>query len=963
MVISGATTVQAGAAETDSGQTSQSQQSQTLEDENQSKPEEITIVEEDGSVKEAEDVDGSMEEEAVTPPALKAKARAATSSNLYVVNFNIEKKEGETTSYTEVSTGNAGYTNGQYGADAAYLGKSGNKVKFMMSGVIGLVDADDVEVVPYSSAKVVSGYEVDNGRLMHGIVRTIKTPGYNTRLDNGAAPSYLKSGVKYYSYDGHYFYTSYATMISDYQSNTRKNSVNPNNPYYNYYQYLPMRSTTSYSASTLNSMISSNTSSGSKMRNTGSTLVSSQNTYGVNALIMTGIAANESAWGTSSICKSKNNLFGLNAVDSSPGTSASTFASVSVCIKDFANGWMSRQYLNPTNWKYSGGFLGNKGSGLNVRYASDPFWGEKAAHIAYKLDLSQGSKDYNKYTIAIKNTVASDHDMVNIRKEATTSSTVLYKSGNEANYAVLALSTTPTNSFYKIQSDGVLNSGRTALSSSGAYSFSNMYAYMSSDYLTIVNRGSTTPVEEPEPATLSSIAITKAPSKTVYTEGETFSATGMTVTATWSDGSKTDVTKDVKYTSSALTTADKSVSISYTSGGVTKTASQSITVKEKAVVTGIKISPTEISLEQGASKTFGSAVSGTGDFSRDVKWSVSGNESEETSIDENGKLTVGADEKAGAALTVTVTSAADASKSASAKATVIAKPVIEEEKETVLEYEDEDLGASISLSFGEAASGADDIALTVESITEGTTDSESGLTYDYLIEPALENNMKVLGVYDISLSDEVEGQITLSFDIGTMYDGMKAMVLHYYDDEGTTYTEVCGSSSEDAAGEADLTVVDGKITVTVDHLSPFVVALEDPDAETPEEEGDGIVSDGSDSTDSTDSTVSGTGSDNNDVSSSETTGDTVTGGDDESQAEPSDPDDGKTAPSDGKDGGKDNSDPAAGDSASGDQNTDQPDGSAQTGDEFALSLWIVLATMAALGVTAVLLTRKTGKSH
>lgn len=297
MVISGATTVQAGAAETDSGQTSQSQQSQTLEDENQSKPEEITIVEEDGSVKEAEDVNGSMEEEAVTPPALKAKARAATSSNLYVVNFNIDKKKGKTTSYTEVSTGNAGYTNGQYGADAAYLGKSGNKVKFMMSGVIGLVDADDVEVVPYSSAKVVSGYEVDNGRLMHGIVRTIKTPGYNTRLDNGAAPSYLKSGVKYYSYDGHYFYTSYATMISDYQSNTRKNSVNPNNPYYNYYQYLPMRSTTSYSASTLNSMISSNTSSSSKMRNTGSTLVSSQNTYGVNALIMTGIAANESAWG------------------------------------------------------------------------------------------------------------------------------------------------------------------------------------------------------------------------------------------------------------------------------------------------------------------------------------------------------------------------------------------------------------------------------------------------------------------------------------------------------------------------------------------------------------------------------------------------------------------------------------------------------------------------------------------
>ena len=200
------------------------------------------------------------------------------------------------------------------------------------------------------------------------------TPGYRTTLDNGEAPSYLKSGTTYYSYDGHYFYTNYATMLSDYRNNTRDNSVNPDDPYYNYYQYLPMRSTTSYSSSTLNSMINSKVSSSSKMYNIGSAIVTNQDTYGVNGLLIAGIAANESGWGTSNICQSKNNLFGLNAVDSSPGTSAYTFASVSACIQDFANGWMSRGYLDPEDWRYFGGFLGNKGSGLNVKYASDPYW-------------------------------------------------------------------------------------------------------------------------------------------------------------------------------------------------------------------------------------------------------------------------------------------------------------------------------------------------------------------------------------------------------------------------------------------------------------------------------------------------------------------------------------------------------------------------------------------------------------
>ena len=78
---------------------------------------------------------------------------------------------------------------------------------------------------------------------------------------------------------------------------------------------------------------------------------------------------------------------------------------------------------------------------------------------------------------------------------------------------------------------------------------------------------------------LSSIAVTKSPTKTTYTEGETFDPTGMVVTATYADNSTDDVTALCSYTpSSALTTSDTEITISYTENAVEKTTTQSITV-------------------------------------------------------------------------------------------------------------------------------------------------------------------------------------------------------------------------------------------------------------------------------------------------------------------------------------------------------------------------------------------------
>lgn len=409
-----------------------------------------------------------------------------------VVNLRV-KRDGtvytsdETISYQEHITGRTGYLTGLMGADAAYLGTENGKIKFMISGVIGLVNESEVQVVNLGSVKKFSSYYANGTNLVHTICMNMNSDSENTisSLNVGPQQSYMKTGTKYYSYDGHYFYTDYSVMLADYKNNTRNRSINAQNPYYNYYQYLPFRSTTGYTASQLSSKINARTDSSSKMWNFGNSSISNQNTYGVNALLMAGVAANESAWGTSSIARSKNNIFSLNAVDSSPEASADTYATVDACVKNFAEGWMSKRYLNPNNGNYYGSFLGNKASGINVKYASDPYWGEKAATIAWSLD-SEG-KDRYKYTLGVKDVISGvGYTDLNVRKESSASSVRLFSTGTQTGQAFLILS--QENGFYRMQSDPVLNSGRTGIdSSTGKYNFPTMYAYVSADYVTVVS--------------------------------------------------------------------------------------------------------------------------------------------------------------------------------------------------------------------------------------------------------------------------------------------------------------------------------------------------------------------------------------------------------------------------------------------------------------------------------------------
>ena len=411
MVVTVLPGMQSFAAETDGeGQAAAS----GLQDENSQRLEEVTATEEDGSIYEIGETDGTVAEEnaeeTVQEEVEEAEAEAAAAANgiamfsarsvsTKVVNFNT--KGNATTSYTD-DQGRSGYTNGAYGADAAYLGvTSDGKIRFMLSGVTGTVSASEVELVDYDTvAGNVSYYTVSGGKLIHYISQNLnQTP--TSSLNNGPAPSYLSEGGKYYSYDGHYFYTDYNVMIADYQAGSNgASAVNAGNPFYNYFQFLNMKTSTSYTGDQLDSILNTAmanagiSSSSSKLAGTGKSFVENQNTYGVNALLSMGIAINESGWGMSSICQSKNNLFGLNAIDTSPGTSAYTFASIQECIKDFMKNWMAAGYLDPSDWRNHGECLGNKNEGINFSYASDPYWGEKAAQHAWNLDTIGGSQDY-----------------------------------------------------------------------------------------------------------------------------------------------------------------------------------------------------------------------------------------------------------------------------------------------------------------------------------------------------------------------------------------------------------------------------------------------------------------------------------------------------------------------------------------------------------------------------------------
>ena len=95
-----------------------------------------------------------------------------------------------------------------------------------------------------------------------------------------------------------------------------------------------------------------------------------------------------------------------------------------------------------------------------------------------------------------------------------------------------------------------------------------------------------------------------------------------------------------------------------------------ITVTEASSVTGVTVSPDQVTVLNGGTQAFTANVTVTGSAGTAVNWSVSGALSPDTNITEGGLLTVGAGETA-QTLTVTATSVFDSTKTGNAAVTVV----------------------------------------------------------------------------------------------------------------------------------------------------------------------------------------------------------------------------------------------------------------------------------------------------
>lgn len=392
-----------------------------------------------------------------------------------------------------------GYTNGCYGIDAAYLGSEESDFQdFYLSGIRGSTSGDDVDLQPIEMATNVSRYQVRDGYLYHQIKTDREHNVYGADIFLGEAPDYLSDDHSYYSYDGHYFYPmgedceGFHQMIDDLKAGNFTHSINAAQPFYQYFQYLSHRSITQYSAAEIeqyfhdqlhiNNSLTSYRSIGisqhailtqSLLKDNGASFLFYQDRYGANALMMLALAMNESAGGRSYLAYTRNNLFGHAAFDSAVEENASRYQSASASIRSHALHYINEGYADPDSFSWNGAHFGNKASGMNVAYASDPYWGEKAAQYYERIDAALGEKDKNAQALGVL--IKAD---VSIYEKPDTESKVLYTNGKLIDFPVLILE--ESDDWYQIQSD-------KALESDDGYDFSKSVGYVAKDDVKRVN--------------------------------------------------------------------------------------------------------------------------------------------------------------------------------------------------------------------------------------------------------------------------------------------------------------------------------------------------------------------------------------------------------------------------------------------------------------------------------------------
>ena len=390
------------------------------------------------------------------------------------------------------------YLNGCYGADAAYLktGSDGKRVYFLLSEDLGSVELDKVILHPYDPEESISSYFVLNGQLVHNIRTRFDQDYYSYSIVLDDALSFMKEGDTYYSCDGHFFYDDYLKMIDDIRNETQENALNEE-PYYNYYQFLPYRSLSSYSAAELEYYLNiilgirshlthyidkdgddaADEITSSQLYQNGDSFFNYQNIYGTNAMMLLSSAVYESSYGRSRDAFFSNRLYFNAAYDSDQERESNRYNSIDASIRCHAKHYVSTLFSSHLKSFYSGTCFGNKLFGINVNYSYDPYYGEKCASIYYGIDKVLEQKDRNHYAIGIM----KDRQKVSFYRNEELDE-VLYSLRNVEALSFVVLE--EMENCYKIQIDDSFDEDRL-------YDFERSVAYVEKDSIDyVLNRDS-----------------------------------------------------------------------------------------------------------------------------------------------------------------------------------------------------------------------------------------------------------------------------------------------------------------------------------------------------------------------------------------------------------------------------------------------------------------------------------------
>lgn len=279
-----------------------------------------------------------------------------------------------------------------------------NLAKVKIGGMEGYVDVSDIQIIPPTLVKARSFYQKENNNWIYYEANDPIMSDQYTTYNLGKAPRGVKNNTKYV-----------LTGDEEYTPMDGGKSVRS----FNYFQNLPGRVTTSYNANDFKRYLASRGRSDSQYYNATQAFFDAQNLKGVNALLLFAMANHESAYGTSYFARSCNNYYGRGAYDSDPGQACKIVGFDRPYDGAAAQAFfLSNDFFDTLDWRYYGSHPGNKASGMNVKYASDPNWGAKLASHMQQADAYLGSKDYNKYSIATTNgsTVYKDAALQQVQK-------------------------------------------------------------------------------------------------------------------------------------------------------------------------------------------------------------------------------------------------------------------------------------------------------------------------------------------------------------------------------------------------------------------------------------------------------------------------------------------------------------------------------------------------------------------